>query len=88
LEQIIVSSTRTPANVIVFPPQDKRRKPTATNWMFQILKSNADLVEVLGVLLESYKSVIAGQQVCDAEVINHVENILTMARDVMWNATR
>jgi hypothetical protein len=46
------------------------------------------LVEALGVILESYKSVIAGKPVCNVEVIRQVEQILRTTQDVKWNAIR
>jgi hypothetical protein len=42
-------------------------------------------VAALGVILDSYKSVIAGKPVCDAGVIKHVEKTLRNAQDVKWN---
>jgi hypothetical protein len=81
-------SKRTHTNVIAFPMRDKRRNPPANNWVFRIVESNEALVAALGVLLESYKSVIAGQTVCNAEVIKQVEQILRTAQDVKWNAIR
>jgi hypothetical protein len=81
-------SKRTPTNVIAFPTCDKRRRPPANNWIFRIVESNERLVAALGVLLESYKSVIAGQTVCNAEVIKEVEQILRTAQDVKWDVIR
>ena len=81
-------SNRTSTNVIVFPPHHKRRRPPANNWVFRIVENNEALVEALGVILESYKSVIAGKPVCSVEVIRQVEQILRTAQDVKWNAIR
>jgi len=50
------------------------------------VESNEDQVAAMGILLDSYKSAIAGKPVCDAEVIRHVENILENAQEVRWNA--
>jgi hypothetical protein len=49
---------------------------------------NEDLVAALGVILDSYRSVIAGKPVCNSEVISQVERILSKAKDVKWNAIR
>jgi hypothetical protein len=81
-------SNRTSTNVIVFPRHDERRRPPANNWVFRIVENNEALVAALGVILESYKSVIAGNPVCNAEVIRQVEQILSIAQDVKWNAIR
>jgi hypothetical protein len=82
----MVRSSRTSANVITFPLHGKGRKPAANNWIFRIVESNEDLVAAMGILLDSYKSAIAGKPVCDAEVIRHVENALKNAQEVRWNA--
>jgi hypothetical protein len=81
-----VRSSRTSANVITFPLRRKHRKPAANNWIFRIVESNEDLVGAMGILLESYKSAIAGRPACEAEVIRHVESILANAQEVKWNA--
>jgi hypothetical protein len=81
-------STRTPTNVIAFPTCDKGRRPPANNWVFRIVESNERLVAALAVLLESYTSVIAGQAVCNAEVIKEVEHTLRTAQDVKWDVIR
>jgi hypothetical protein len=79
-------SKRTYTNVIAFPMRDKDRKPPSNNWVFRIVESNEALVAALGVLLASYKSVIAGQPVRNADVISQVEQILRTAQDVKWDA--
>jgi hypothetical protein len=56
-------SKRTYTNVFAFPAQVKRRNSSANNWVFRIVESNEALVVALGVILESYKCVIAGQSV-------------------------
>jgi hypothetical protein len=83
----MAKSTRT-CDVIVFPRHDKRLRPPANNWIFRIVENNEALVATLAVILESYKSVIAGNPVCDAEVIRQVEQVLRIAQDVKWNAIR
>jgi hypothetical protein len=84
----MAKSKRTSTNIIAFPTCDKRRRPPANNWVFRIVESNEDLVAALGVILDSYRSVIAGTPVRDAEVISQVENILRKAKDVKWDAIR
>jgi hypothetical protein len=74
------------SNLIAFPMRDRRRETAVNNWVFRIVENNDDLVSALCVILESYKDVVAGQPVSHAEVIRQVEQILTNARDVMWNA--
>ncbi len=81
-------SNRTSAKVIAFPARDQSAKPAADNWVFRIVENNEDLVAALGVILDSYRSVIAGQPVCNTEVISQVERILSNAKDVKWNAIR
>jgi hypothetical protein len=81
-------SKRTCTNVIAFPKRDKGRKPVANNWVFRIVESNEALVVALGVILESYKSVVAGQPVCNTAVIKQVEKVLRSAQDVKWDAIR
>ena len=68
--------------------RDQRPQPPANNWVFRIVESNEALVVALGVILESYKSVIAGQPVRNAEVIGQVEKALRSAQDVKWDALR
>jgi hypothetical protein len=81
-----MAGIRPTSNLIAFPKRDKRRKTSVNNWVFRIVENNDDLVSALSVILESYKSVVAGQPVSHAEVIRQVEHILTIARDVRWNA--
>jgi hypothetical protein len=78
----MVRSNRTSAKVIAFPAHHKRVKPPANNWVFRTVEYNEDLVAALGVILDSYRSVIAGKPVCNSEVISQVERILSKAKDV------
>jgi hypothetical protein len=84
----VARSKRTHTNVIVLPIRDQRRESPGENWVFRIVESNEALVAALGVLLESYKSVIAGQPFYNPQLISQVENILKNAQDVKWNAIR
>lgn len=79
---------RTSTNVIAFPMRAKGHKPAANNWVFRIVESNEALVVALGVILKSYKSVIDGQPVCNAEVIEQVEKVLRSAQEVKRDAIR
>jgi hypothetical protein len=82
----MVRSNRTSAKVIAFPANDKPDKPPASGWVFRLVENNEDLVAALGVILDSYRSVIAGKPVCNTAVISQVEIILRNAKDVKWNA--
>ncbi len=84
----MAKSKRTSSKVIPFPMRNKRSEPPANNWVFRLVENNEDLVTALGVILESYKSVIAGESVCNADVIRQVDKVLKRAMDVKWDAIR
>jgi hypothetical protein len=78
----MVRSNLASANSIADPAHDKLSKQPADNSVNRILENNKDMVATLGIVLGSYKSIIAGTAVCNAAVIRQLEQILSRSKEL------
>ena len=80
----MVRSNLASANFTASPAHDKVRRQADKASVTRILENNKDIVATLGIVLSSYKSIIAGKAVCNAADIRQLEQILSRSREV-WS---